>query len=194
MNTTEDLQQTLFFKTAVAWAEWLAKNHGVSSGVWLRLAKKSSGTLSVTYAEAIDVALCYGWIDGQKKSDNEQYWLQRFTARKGKSIWSKINREKALSLIARGKMKPAGLKEVERAKSDGRWKDAYDSARTAVVPSDLQAALDGNGKAKTFFATLNAQNRYAVLFRVQTAKKAETRAKRIQMFVQMLEKHETLHP
>lgn len=194
MSTTEDLQQTLSFDTAVGWAEWLAKNHGASSGVWLRLAKKSAGTSSVTYAEAIEVALCYGWIDGQKKSDNEHYWLQRFTPRQRKSIWSKVNREKALSRIARGEMQPAGLSEVERAKSDGRWKDAYDSARTATVPSDLQAALDANGKARAFVATLNAQNRYAVLFRIQTAKKAETRAKRIQVFVHMLEKHETLHP
>jgi uncharacterized protein YdeI (YjbR/CyaY-like superfamily) len=193
MSTTASGEPTLSFENKAAWAAWLAKNHGASSGVWLRLAKKSSGVASVTYAEAIDVALCYGWIDGQKKSESEQHWLQRFVPRKGRSIWSKINREKALSLIARGEMKPAGLREIERAKGDGRWKDAYDSARSATVPSDLQAALDANAKAKAFFATLNARNRYAVLFRIQTAKKAETRARRIQTFVQMLEKHETLH-
>ena len=139
------------------------------------------------------MALSYGWIDGQKMGDSDQHWLQRFTPRKGRSIWSKINRQKALSLIARGDMKLAGLKEVERAKSGGRWERAYDSAGSATVPSDLQAALDVNAEAKAFFATLNGQNRYAVLFRIQTAKKAETRAKRIQMFVQMLERHETLH-
>lgn len=193
MTTAAGREPILSFKTKAAWAAWLAKNHGASSGVWLRLAKKSSGASSVTYAEAIDVALCYGWIDGQKKSESEQHWLQRFVPRKGRSVWSKINREKALSLIARGEMKPAGLKEIERAKGDGRWKDAYDSARNATVPSDLQAALNANAKAKAFFATLNARNRYAILFRIQTAKKAETRARRIQTFVQMLEKHETLH-
>ena len=186
-------EPTLSFESDAAWAAWLAENHGASSGVWLRLAKKSSGAFSVSYAEAIDVALCYGWIDGQKMGDGEQYWLQRFTPRTRRSFWSKINRQKALSLIARGDMKPAGLKEVERAKSDGRWEGAYDSAGGAAVPSDLQAALDANAKAKAFFATLNGQNRYAVLFRIQTAKKTETRAKRIQMFVQMLERHETLH-
>jgi len=193
MSTTGSREPTLSFKSKAAWGAWLAKNHAASSGVWLRLAKKSSGASSVTYAEAIDVALCYGWIDGQKKSESEQHWLQRFVPRKGRSIWSKINREKALSLIARCEMKPAGLKEIERAKGDGRWKDAYDSARTATVPSDLQAALEANAKAKAFFATLNARNRYAILFRIQTAKKAETRVRRIQTFVQMLEKHETLH-
>lgn len=194
MSSSTNPEPTLSFESDAAWAAWLARNHGSSSGVWLRLAKKSSSALSVSYAEAIDVALCYGWIDGQKRGDSDQHWLQRFTPRKGRSIWSKINRQKALSLIARDEMKPAGLREVERAKSDGRWEGAYDSAGSATVPSDLQAALDVNAKAKTFFATLNGQNRYAVLFRIQAAKKAETRAKRIQMFVQMLERHETLHP
>ncbi len=182
------------FESDAAWAAWLAANHGASSGVWLRLAKKSSNASSVSYAQAIDVALCYGWIDGQKKGDSEQHWLQRFTPRTRTSIWSKINRQKALALIASGEMKAAGLKEVERAKKDGRWKDAYDSARSATVPNDLQVALNRNAKAKAFFATLNGQNRYAVLFRIQTAKKPETRARRIQMFVEMLEKHETIHP
>ncbi|MEX8500695.1 YdeI family protein [Leptothrix ochracea] len=194
MNSTTDPEPFLSFESDAAWAVWLAENHGVSSGVWLRLAKKSSKTLSVSYAQAIDVALCYGWIDGQKKGESEQHWLQRFTPRTRTSIWSKINREKALALIASGDMKAAGLKEVERAKNDGRWKDAYDSAKSATVPSDLQAALNLNAEAKAFFATLSGQNRYAVLFRIQTAKKPETRAKRIQMFVEMLGKHETLHP
>ncbi len=194
MNSITGSVPALSFESDAAWAAWLAANHDASSGVWLRLAKKSSNASSVSYAQAVDVALCYGWIDGQKKGDSEQHWLQRFTPRTRTSIWSKINRQKALALIASGEMKAAGLKEVERAKSDGRWKDAYDSARSATVPIDLQAALNLNAKAKAFFATLNGQNRYAVLFRIQTATKAETRAKRIQMFVEMLEKHETLHP
>jgi uncharacterized protein YdeI (YjbR/CyaY-like superfamily) len=194
MNSTTDPETPLSFESDAAWTVWLAENHGASSGVWLRLAKKSSKASSVSYAQAIGVALCYGWIDGQKKGDSEQHWLQRFTPRTRTSIWSKINRQKALALIASGEMKAAGLKEVERAKNDGRWKDAYDSARSAAVPSDLQVALNLNAQAKAFFATLNGQNRYAVLFRIQTAKKPETRAKRIQMFVGMLEKHETLYP
>jgi uncharacterized protein YdeI (YjbR/CyaY-like superfamily) len=177
-----------------AWAAWLDKNHGKSRGVWLRLAKKASGIVSVTYAEALEVALCYGWIDGQKRSDSETAWLQKFTPRSKKSIWSKINRDKALALIKSGQMKPAGLAEVERAQEDGRWERAYDSPSRAAVPEDFQAALDANARAKAFFKTLNGANRYAVLFRIQTAKKAETRAKRIQQFIQMLEKHEKLHP
>ena len=193
MNTTAKREPIQSFKDKAAWHAWLAKNHGASSGVWLRLAKKSARAMSVSYAEALEVALCYGWIDGQKKGESKQHWLQRFVPRKRTSIWSKINREKALSLIARGEMKPAGLEEIERAKTSGRWKDAYDSARGATVPSDLQAALNANAKARAFFATLNARNRYAVLFRIQTARKAETRARRIQTFVQMLEKHKTLH-
>jgi uncharacterized protein YdeI (YjbR/CyaY-like superfamily) len=185
---------TLSCETKAAWATWLAKNHRASEGIWLRIAKKGADSTSVTYAEAIDVALCYGWIDGQKQADNEHFWLQRFTPRSAKSIWSKINRDKATKLIASGQMKAAGLKEIERAKSDGRWDAAYDSAKTAEVPPDFQAALNRNAKAKAFFATLNSANRYAVLFRIQTAKKIETRESRIQKFVQMLENHEKLHP
>lgn len=148
----------------------------------------------MSYAEALELALCYGWIDGQKKSDGGGYWLQRFTPRSARSIWSKINRDKALALIASGQMQPAGLQEVERAKSDGRWQAAYDSARTAVIPEDLQQALAASPAAQAFFATLNAQNRYAILFRIQTAKKAETRAKRIAAFTQMLSEQKKLHP
>jgi uncharacterized protein YdeI (YjbR/CyaY-like superfamily) len=194
MNSERAAEPGLLFANQLAWATWLAKNHGKSPGVWLRLAKKSSGVSSVTYAQAIESALCYGWIDGQKKSFDDHYWLQRFTPRSDKSIWSKINREKALTLIEGGHMKSAGLREIERARSDGRWKDAYDSARTASVPEDLQAELDRNPKAKAFFATLNAQNRYAVLFRIQTARKPETRARKIKLFVNMLENHEMLYP
>lgn len=194
MSPTNSTESVLLFEKQSDWVRWLAKNHGTSSGVWLRLAKKSSGKPSVTYAEAVDTALCQGWIDGQKKSDNEQYWLQKFTPRTTKSIWSKINRDRVLLLIERGEMKAAGLKEVERAKDDGRWASVYDSAKTAQVPDDFQDALDLNKKAKDFFDTLSGQNRYAVLFRIQTAKKPETRNKRIQAFIHMLENHEKLYP
>jgi len=149
---------------------------------------------SLTYSEALEVALCYGWIDAQKKSESENTWLQKFTPRTKKSIWSRINREKALALIQAGEMKPAGLKAIESAKADGRWDAAYDSPSRATVPPDLQAALDRNARAKDFFATLDGANRYAVLFRIQTAKRADTRAKRIDRFIKMLENKEKLHP
>lgn len=191
---TIDDESIQLFDDQQAWAAWLKKNHGKSPGLWLRLAKKSSGHNSVSYAEAIESALCYGWIDGQKRSDDAAYWLQRFTPRSTRSIWSKINRAKALALIEAGQMKAAGLKEIERAKADGRWDAAYDSAGTAAVPADFQLALDANAQAKAFFATLDGSNRYAVLFRIQTAKKAETRAKRIQQFTEMLAEHKKLHP
>jgi uncharacterized protein YdeI (YjbR/CyaY-like superfamily) len=176
------------------WAKWLITNHLTSSGLWLQLAKKASGTPSVTYAEAIETALCYGWIDGQKQSQSAEAWLQKFTPRARKSIWSKINCQKALALIESGKMKPPGLAEVERAKQDGRWEQAYDSPGNATIPEDLQTALNKVPKAKAFFATLESRNRYAILWRIQTAKKAETRAKRIELFMKMLEKGEKIHP
>jgi uncharacterized protein YdeI (YjbR/CyaY-like superfamily) len=176
------------------WELWLKKNHASPTGVWLRIAKKSSVTPSVTYAEALEVALCYGWIDGQKRPDSERAWLQKFTPRGKKSIWSRINRDKAIALIESGKMQAAGLREIERAKSDGRWEAAYDSAGTATVPTDLQAALDRNPAARQFFTTLDGANRYAVLFRIQTVKKAETRARKIEQFVAMLERQEKIHP
>jgi uncharacterized protein YdeI (YjbR/CyaY-like superfamily) len=192
-NTAGDIP-VLLFKRAKDWSSWLDKNYATSSGVWLRLAKKESDLMSTSYAEAIEVALCYGWIDGQKKSYDEQSWLQKFTPRGAKSIWSKINREKAEKLIESGQIKPAGLQAIERAKQDGRWDAAYDSQSSAKVPSDLQAELDRHPKAKAFFATLNSVNRYAILFRIQTARKAETRARRIQQFIQMLERNETIYP
>jgi uncharacterized protein YdeI (YjbR/CyaY-like superfamily) len=184
----------VLFEHQEAWVTWLAQNHAEAPGIWLRHAKKASGLASVSYGEALEVALCYGWIDGQKKSYDESSWLQKWTPRGPKSIWSKINREKVLKLIENGQMKPAGMAAVERAKQDGRWDAAYDSHSTATVPSDLQAALDSNAEASAFFATLNSTNRYAILFRIQTAKKAETRAKRIQEFISMLARHEKLHP
>ena len=176
------------------WAVWLDKNHSTSSGVWLKLARKASGIQSVTYDEALEVALCYGWIDGQRKSHDETSFLQKFTRRGPRSIWSKINTEKAQRLIESGKMKPAGQKAVESAKQDGRWDAAYASQSKAVAPEDLQAELDRNTKAKAFFATLDSRNRYAILHRIHTAKKAETRAKRIEQFVRMLEKKEKIYP
>ncbi len=175
------------------WTNWLKNYHDTSSGVWLQLARKGAGVQSISYDEAIQVALCFGWIDSQKKAHSEHYWLQKFTPRSTKSVWSKINKEKALALIKEGKMKPAGLNEIERAKRDGRWDAAYDSASKSSVPSDFQLALNANTRAKNFFGTLDSRNRYAVLFRIQTAKNAETRAKKIEQFVQMLERHEKVH-
>jgi uncharacterized protein YdeI (YjbR/CyaY-like superfamily) len=182
------------FQRQQDWATWLNENHATSPGVWLKLAKKGADIPSVSYEDAIEIALCHGWIDGQKQSLSAQFWLQKFTRRSARSVWSKINKDKALALIKTGKMKPAGLKEVERAKIDGRWDAAYDSASKATVPADFQSALDGNALAKDFFETLDSRNRYAVLFRIQTAKKAETRARKITQFVLMLERHEKVHP
>jgi uncharacterized protein YdeI (YjbR/CyaY-like superfamily) len=186
--------EPLLFSQQKEWAAWLRRNHDKSPGVWVRLAKKASGIQSVSYGEALEAALCHGWIDAKKKGESETTWLQQFTPRTSKSIWSKINREKALALVEAGRMKPAGLAQIERAKKDGRWEAAYDSPSSASAPPELQAALDQNARAKAFYATLNSQNRYAILFRIQTAKKPETRAKRIQRFVEMLEKNEKLHP
>jgi uncharacterized protein YdeI (YjbR/CyaY-like superfamily) len=182
------------FPSQSVWSHWLEKNHATSAGVWIHFAKKDSGIPSVSYPEALDVALCYGWIDSQKKSHDAKTFIQKFTPRGKRSIWSTINRDKALSLIESGRMKPAGLAEVERARSDGRWDAAYEPQARATVPTDLKSALDANEKAAAFFATLKGQNRYAVLFRIHTAKKPETRAKRIAEFVAMLERHETVHP
>jgi uncharacterized protein YdeI (YjbR/CyaY-like superfamily) len=181
------------FESKKKWANWLARQHDKSAGVWLKLAKKEAGIPSVTYEEALDVALCYGWIDGQKKGFDDKYWLQKFTPRGPKSIWSKINTEKVERLIASGEMQPAGLKAVEAAKQDGRWDAAYEGQKKISVPEDFQAALEKNKRAKTFFATLNSVNRYAILFRVHNAKKPETRARRIQQFVEMLERGEKIH-
>ena len=181
-------------KDKQAWASWLDKNHAKSPGVWLKLAKKGSETSSVSYQEALEIALCYGWIDGQKGRFDETFWLQKFTPRGPRSIWSKINREKAEALVRSGGMKPAGLAAIERAKQKGQWEAAYDSQSRAAVPDDLQAELDRHPKAKAFFATLDSANRYAILWRIHTVKKVETRAKRIQQFIGMLERHEKVHP
>ncbi len=181
-------------ESQTAWAKWLAENHAKSSGVWLRLAKKGSGVASVTYDEAIEEALRVGWIDGQKKGYDEATWLQKMTPRGPRSIWSKINRDKAEALIARKRMKPAGLAAIERARQGGQWDAAYDSQKVATVPPDLQVELDRSQAAREFFATLNSVNRYAILHRIQTAVKPETRAKRIEKFIGMLERNEKIHP
>lgn len=183
----------LSFADPRAFSGWLAEHHASSNGIWLRLARKASGVASITYAEAVEVALAWGWIDGQKQRGDEASWLQKFTPRRAKSVWSRINREKALQLIEAGAMQPAGLAEVERAKRDGRWDVAYEPQSRATVPDDLQVALAKNARAAAFFETLDARNRYAVLWRVQTAKKAETRQKRIAQLVAMLARGEKVH-
>jgi uncharacterized protein YdeI (YjbR/CyaY-like superfamily) len=192
-TTAKDLP-VLAFATARAWLEWLEANHASSRGVWLRIAKKAGGAASVTYAEALDCALVWGWIDGQKGKLDDVWWLQRFSPRTAKSPWSKINRGKAEALIAAGTMKSPGVAEVERAKRDGRWERAYDGSRSSELPADLVAAFARNARARKFFETLDSANRYAILYRVQTAKKPETRAERITRFVALCARHETIHP
>jgi uncharacterized protein YdeI (YjbR/CyaY-like superfamily) len=184
----------LAFRDPQAWSIWLGENAASSPGIWLKIAKKGSEKASITYAEALEGALVWGWIDGQKAALDDAWWLQKFSRRGKRSMWSKINCEKATALIATGKMQPSGLDEVERAKKDGRWVAAYESQRRVAVPPDLAAALAANPRAARFFEALESHNRYAVLFRVQTAKKPETRAKRIEKFVGMLARHERIHP
>ncbi len=176
-----------------AWAEWLVKHGESSSGVWLKLARKGGGDPSITYSEALDVALCHGWIDGQKGAVDERHWRQRFTPRKARSRWSKRNRARAEELLARGEMAPAGLREVEAARADGRWEAAYDSPATAEVPTDLQAVLDADPAAREFFAGLDRANRYAILYRLQEARRPETRARRLEKFVVMLREGRRIH-
>ena len=192
METIKDLL-VLLFDDQHAWHKWLEENHKQPQGIWLKIAKKSSGKTSVTYAEGLGEALCYGWIDGQKQSYDNKYWLQKFTPRRPKSIWSKVNVENAEELIRSDLMQPSGLQAVEAAKKDGRWKASYDSPSSATVPEDFQAALDENPKAKQFFETLNKANVYAFCWRIQTAKKPETRKARIEKFIDMLNKGEKLH-
>lgn len=191
--TAADADEVLAFSTQDDWAGWLAANHDTSTGLWLKHAKAASGIPSVTYAEAVEVALCWGWIDGQKRTFDDQHWLQRYSPRRPKSVWSKINVGKVEALIAEGRMQPAGLREVERAKADGRWAAAYESQSTATVPDDLQAALDADPVAAQEFAGLSSSNRYAILFRVHNAKMPETRARRIEKFVAMLRAGERLY-
>jgi len=184
----------LTFRDQTEWENWLTQHGATSMGIWLRLAKKGAAQRTLTYEEALESALCHGWVDSQKQAESEEYWLQRFTRRSAKSIWSRLNKDRAEALIAAGRMLPAGMREIEKAKEDGRWEAAYTSASNSVVPDDLQAALDANPKASAFFATLNARNRYAILFRIQNAKKPETRARKIDEFIGMLNRGEVFHP
>lgn len=181
------------FRSPDAWEKWLAADHDSSSGLWIKFAKKASGVTSVYYKEALDVALCFGWIDGQVKSLDENFYLQRFTPRRERSQWSKINCGHAMRLIECGRMRPAGLKQIEAAKADGRWAAAYDSPRGAAVPADLIAALKKSPVARKAFDGLDSRNRYAILYRIQDAKRAETRANRIEMFLKMLAAGEKFH-
>lgn len=181
------------FETASAFEAWLEAHHEAVPAIALRIGKKGSGIRSVNYAEALDVALCFGWIDGQSKSEGAETYLQRFGKRKRKSLWSKVNRGHVARLIAEGRMRAAGLAEVERAKADGRWDAAYSSPKAVQVPPDLEAALSKVEGAEAAFVALDAQNRYAILHRLETAKKPETRARRITRFVEMLARGETLH-
>lgn len=182
------------FESTDAWDTWLAAHHTDSPGLWLKIAKKGAAGRTVSYSDALDVALCHGWIDGQKGRHDDEYWLQRFTPRKPGGNWSKINTERAAALIASGRMRPAGLREVERARADGRWEQAYESQSRVTVPEDLARALAANERARAFFATLDSANRYAILYRIGTAKKPETRAKRIDTLVTMLSEHKKIHP
>ena len=193
MSATKGAEPILEFSRAADWSAWLKSNHVRSRGVLLRIAK-AGATKTITYAEALDVALAWGWIDSQKRALDSDAWLQRFSPRKAQSPWSKINRVKAERLIAAGSMEAPGLAEVERAKRDGRWERAYDGARTSTVPADLAAAFARNARAQAFFEALDGANRYAILYRVQTAKTPEKRADRVERFVGMCERHETLHP
>jgi uncharacterized protein YdeI (YjbR/CyaY-like superfamily) len=185
---------TLAFPSQADFERWLDEHHAESDGIWLKLAKKGSGIASVVYSEAVGVALCHGWIDGQVKALDADWYLQRFTPRRARSRWSQINRDKVAALTAAGRMRPAGLAEVQRAKADGRWDAAYAGPASIGVPDDLQAALDANDAARAFFATLTGSNRYAILYRIHDAKRPETRARRIERFVAMLAEGQTLHP
>jgi uncharacterized protein YdeI (YjbR/CyaY-like superfamily) len=185
---------TLAFPSRDAWEEWLEAHHGDAAGLWLKIAKKGAGIASVSHAEALETAICFGWIDGQRRALDERWFLQRFTPRGPRSRWSQINRDKATQLIEAGRMRPAGLAQVEAARADGRWDAAYASQRTATVPEDLRTALDANPAAAAAFETLDSQNRYAILYRVQDAKRAETRARRITRFVAMLAEGDRPHP
>lgn len=193
-NESKDADPILELPSMKAWEAWLRANHDRSAGVFLRIEKKGAGDSSLTYAAALEAALAWGWIDGQKRALDETAWLQRFTRRARRSPWSKINRARAETLIASGRMQKPGLAEVERARRDGRWERAYDGSRTSTVPDDLAQALDRDPRARAFFATLDAANRYAILYRVTTAKRPDTRAKRIATFVAMCAAHRPLHP
>ena len=182
------------FASREAWEAWLEEEHATSDGLWLKIAKKGSGIETVTFAEALDAALCYGWIDSQRGGFDERFFLQRFTPRRPRSKWSQVNREKVAKLMEAGRMRPAGLREVEWAKADGRWDAAYEPQSAATVPEDLRLELEKNEGAREFFETLDRANRYAMLHRIQDAKKPETRARRIAQYVEMLAEGKKLYP
>lgn len=184
----------ILFKNQKEWEKWLNKNHKTTDKVWLIIAKKDSGIKSVTSSEALETALCYGWIDSLRKKYDDRSFIQKYTVRQKRSIWSKINRQKVEELVKKKLMKPAGMEAVEIAKKNGRWDAAYDSYSTAKTPDDFQFELNKNPKAKKFFETLNSQNRYAIIFRLHNAKKIETRERRIKQFIDMLERNEKIYP
>jgi uncharacterized protein YdeI (YjbR/CyaY-like superfamily) len=185
---------TKLFGSAGEWEKWLETNHDRSRGLWVKISKRGAGATSLTYAQALEVAILFGWIDGQKGALDAAFWLQKFTPRGPKSRWSKTNREAAMRLTEEGRMRPAGLAAIESAKADGRWAAAYESQSRASVPPDLRRAMASNSAAVSFFETLDSHNRYAILYRIHDAKSPETRAKRIATYVQMLAQGETLHP
>ena len=191
--TNKNNLQIIAFESSKTWEDWLAENHETSIGLWLHIFKKNSEIESVDYAQALDVALCYGWIDGQKKTYDKKSWLQKFTPRRAKSMWSKRNVENIARLVKSRKMKPPGLKEVEAAKQDGRWKKSYTSSSTMVMPGDFMKELAKNKKAEAFFKTLNKANTYAIGWRLETAKKPDTREKRMKIILEMLSKGKKFH-
>jgi uncharacterized protein YdeI (YjbR/CyaY-like superfamily) len=184
----------LTFPSITSWQDWLEAEGPRSAGIWLKISKKGAAEPTISYSDALEVALCFGWIDGQKAGLDEEHWLQRFTPRKPGSRWSKINTQKAEELIEAGRMQPAGLHEVEQARADGRWETAYAGQRAAAVPDDLRRALDANPAASEFFDTISSVNRYAILYRIGAVKRPETRARKIMQYVQMLAEHQTIHP
>jgi len=186
--------EILEFKTQKDWQKWLDRNHSQQEGVWLKFAKKNTGVKTVSYTEALEEALCFGWIDSQVQKFDEVYYLQKFSPRRAKSVWSKINRDKIERLIAEGKMRPAGLAQVEAAKADGRWDAAYDAQSTAEIPDDFKKALGKNKKAAQFYETLTKANKYAIIWRLHHSKRPETRERNIKKFIDMLESDQKFHP
>ena len=193
METGKDGKPVLAFASSEDWEAWLEREHAASDGVWIKFAKKGSGVASVAYPEAVEVALCYGWIDSQMQSLDERFYVQKFTPRRARSKWSRINRDKIEELTKAGRMKPAGLAEVELAKADGRWEAAYASPSTVELPPDLQRALDASPQATEFWAGLNKANRFAIVYQLKDAKKPETRERRLAKFMAMLERGEKLY-
>lgn len=193
MPALPDDLPVMLFADAAEFEAWLDESHAESQGIWLKIAKKGAPEPSASYAEAVDLCLCFGWIDGQRRSLDTTHFLQRFTPRRPRGRWSKINRGKAEALIAAGKVRPAGMAEIDAAKADGRWEAAYEGQRSAEVPADLQRELDASPAAAEFFAGLDSQNRYSIIYRLGEAKKPETRERRLRKFLAMLERGEKIH-